>query len=468
MALRVERRDGSAGRTVLIAMIVSNRVCGAVADKWDRGLFASRWEGLVAGWCVDHFKKYGHAPGRDIEQHYDDWTQTGQDKETVGLVGTFLSGLSDEYETHKRALNPEHVLDVAARLFNKVKVNALRDSLESDMEVDDVEKAWGRIETTRRVEIGIGTGINLITDDSANDAALSETHTQDIITYPDAAGEFFRGILARDSLLGFMGKEKIGKSRFLLDMAVRGVEQKRNVAYFEVGDNSQDQLLRRYNVRIAGRPFKPETYHYPVEITDLPEGKKLPGIRRQRRSETDFLTPELGTIFRRRLEKQVGSNRFMGSCHPAKTISVNGIKSILDGWLRDVWESVDCVIIDYADILAPIDPRADRRDQINDSWVAMRSLSQAYHCLVVTATQTDSDSYNSWLLSRMNFSEDKRKYGQVNGMIGINQTDEEKGEEIYRLNPLMHRDLEYSETKCLWCAASISVGDPFVLSTFGG
>ena len=93
-----------------------------------------------------------------------------------------------------------------------------------------------------------------------------------------------------------------------------------------------------------------------------------------------------------------------------------------DGWLPDV------IVIDYADLLAAESSRTEGRDTINGTWKALRALSQELHGLVVTATQSDANSATTGLLTRANFSEDKRKFAHITGMNGLNQNNEEKKE----------------------------------------
>jgi hypothetical protein len=463
MALRVERRDGSGERSVLIGMVVSRAVLGAVAARWETNLFASRWANLVGGWAVEHYTKYHKPPGRSIEHYFDRWAESGKDKETVQLVETFLSGLSEEYERLKRTTSPDHLLDVAGRLFNRVRLQQHKEAIEGDLEVGDVEKAMERLDAFRKVELGLGSGVGVLTEETMMAAAF-ESRAVPLIEYPDALGNFFSVALARDAFVSFMGKEKIGKSFWLMDMAMRAVEQGRRTAYFEVGDNSQHQVMRRIGVRAAARPITPGRYYLPVGI-ETPDGKNLPAVDQRREVFAAGLDADGAWDAVRRLGERVGPDMLKLSCHPNSTISVRGIETILEGWERDGWLP-DCIFIDYADILAPLDNRAETRDQINANWKAMRALSQRLHCLVVTATQTDADSYDAKVLKRGNFSEDKRKYAHVTGMVGINQTDREKAEGLYRLNWVVLRELEFSESKCVWTAGCLAIGNPAIVSTF--
>ena len=123
---------------------------------------------------------------------------------------------------------------------------------------------------------------------------------------------------------------------------------------------------------------------------------------------------------------------FRLSCHPNTSISVQGIKSIIQNWAMEDWVP-DVIVIDYADILNMDHYGLEGRDKINETWKQLRALSQVYHCLVVTASQTNTGAYNTKVITKSNFSEDKRKLAHVTGMIGINSNDEEKQKGISRL-----------------------------------
>ena len=127
----------------------------------------------------------------------------------------------------------------------------------------------------------------------------------------------------------------------------------------------------------------------------------------------------------------------------------------------------DVIIIDYADILAP-EPNTGQlniRDQINSTWKALRRLSQEKHCLVIAPTQADAASYNQTLLDLRNFSEDKRKLSHVTGMLGLNQTKEEKGRGIMRLNWIVLREDNFQTDRCLYVGQCLTLGRAFSCCT---
>jgi len=96
----------------------------------------------------------------------------------------------------------------------------------------------------------------------------------------------------------------------------------------------------------------------------------------------------------------------------------------------------------------------------------MRSLSQRLHCLVLTATQTNRAAFDVRVLRREHVGGDHRKLAEVTGMVGINQSAEEKDLGLYRLNWVVQRSLDFSEDRCLWTASCLAVNDPCIHSSF--
>ena len=153
------------------------------------------------------------------------------------------------------------------------------------------------------------------------------------------------------------------------------------------------------------------------------------------------------------------------SVHPNSSINLAGVSSVLDRWELQHDFIPDIIIIDYADILAPEDPKKQTRDQVNDTWKALRRLSQERHCLVLAPTQANAASYGAETQDMGNFSEDKRKLAHVTGMLGLNQTPEEKGMGVMRLNWIALRESSFNVKRCLWVGQSLTLGRAYCCGT---
>jgi hypothetical protein len=141
------------------------------------------------------------------------------------------------------------------------------------------------------------------------------------------------------------------------------------------------------------------------------------------------------------------------------------IQDIINNWAMNDWIP-DVIVIDYADILLMNTPGLEGRDLIDSTWKQLRALSQKMHCLVVTATQGDAGAYDAKIITKKNFSGDKRKNAHVTGTIGLNQTTEEKDIGVTRLNWVILRDSPFNETKCVHVAGCLAIANPAVKSIF--
>ena len=450
---------------ILTAMIVDKHVLGRIQPRWDKDMFRSRWSNIVAQWCVKYYEKYGKAPGKAIVHLFEHWSEGNDDKEAISLIDRYLSSLSEDWVSLRKESNPDYVLDLSEKYFNEIRIIRLREALEGDLDSSDLDNALKRIDSFGRVRIDGSSGVDVFHQEEVMVKAF-EMKKDPLVVYKGALGNFFGTSLERDAFVACMAPEKGGKTFWLMDIAIRAMLQGRKVAFFEVGDLSQSQVLRRFACRTAKRPMEPGTIKYPTYIMREAESNFATVDFEEREFKTGLSLQEAIQANKKLVaKKKMKESLFKLSTHPNDSINIKEIGAILDNWERDGWIA-DVIVIDYADILAPVYGVKESRDQINATWKGMRALSQSRHCLVVTATQADANSYDVETLSRSNFSEDKRKYAHVTGMFGINRTSDEKEQGITRLNWIQLRESNFSEEKCVHVAGCLDLCNPAILSTF--
>ncbi len=294
-----------------------------------------------------------------------------------------------------------------------------------------------------------------------------------------ALGQIFDDAFIRDSFVIFTGPQKSTKSFWLEDVAWRAAKQRNRVAYFQVGDMSKHQLVRRFSSRAASWPIRStnggSSVRWPCEV-------KVPSsIRRRRGGDvTDVVVKHDTEVFKEILSGERGWKAMQDvmkknikckrsflrlSCHSMLSITVAGIRSIVEDWIAQGWVP-DVVIVDYSDNIAPSDAKEDRRHQVNDIWGQLRRLSQDFHNLVVTATQTNVKAYNKLWIDRTNFSEDNRKWNHINAAFGINSQDCERVEQVCRINCFMRREAEANSSVGPSVAACLPYCNPAVVATW--
>jgi hypothetical protein len=109
---------------------------------------------------------------------------------------------------------------------------------------------------------------------------------------------------------------------------------------------------------------------------------------------------------------------------------------------------------------------AEFRHRQDAIWKGLRGISQERHALMVTATQADANSYKQSKLNLSNFSEDKRKFGHVTAMWGLNQDPggREKQLGIMRINELVVREGLFNSQNDVVILQDLRSGRPFLES----
>ncbi len=473
--MRVEQFNSDNERSILIALINNPLVLGAVADHWQfPGLFSSPWCNDVGYWCVKHFKRYGKSPGKTIVDLFRMWASKNQDQDKIKILDRFLGSLNFD---EKPDPNVHHTLDTVGRYFNEVRRLQLADNLKNETKAGRDDKADELLAKHSRIELGEKRYVSLIQNEAAVRSIFQKVHREPLIHYPQGLGHFFRNYLRRGAFIGFMAPAKTGKTAWLVDLAYRGVCEDRRVAFFSVGDETEEQIHERFVVRMCAHPINSTNLDdsWPCRV-EIPTFLTAPAERSEknfladvsRKDETFTVPLDEETACKRMKEIDRGFNgldNFRVSVHYNLSISILGIKNIIETWAKGGWVA-DVVIIDYADNLAPVDNKEETRDRINTTWKLMRSLSMSQHVLLVTATQTKMESYKANWLTKAHFADDRRKVDQVTGFVGINVTPEEKRQGLCRLNWIVLRGGDFDETRGVYVAGCLALANPCVKSTF--
>jgi hypothetical protein len=470
--MKVERISGNVERQVLIGMIVDDAVCLRIAAKWEGEMFRSTWANIVGGWSVRYCNRYGKAPKAHLQGLFEAWVEKVTDKETVALIERFLDGLSGEYETLAREINSAYVIDLAAKHFTQIRLKQMVDRAEEDMEQGRLEEAVQGVNGFRPVELGAGESIDVLNSPTVLQQVFDDL-ARDLVIYPGALGHFFSNQLGRESFVAFLGPEKVGKTFWLMDAGWRAALQRRKVAWFAAGDMTERQMMQRFAIRAAMHPLRSKDWPceigYPLAVRRNPQEPARLQVRKEmRRFERPLVWGEawraMQEILQYRIRGKIPYLRLL--TYPNSSLSVKGIEAHLERWAKEGWVP-DVVITDYADILdeeSGMPKGYDRRHKIDASWRLQRALSEKYHCLYLTATQSDTDSYTREILGRSNFSESKTKLAHVTGMVGINQIASEKEKELYRLNWVELREGAFSERYTVGVAAALGFSNPAVKS----
>ena len=455
--MKVKRYEGGELRMVLTALVTDPLVCARVSSKWKApGLFDSEWANLVGRWCIGYFNKYDHPVGKRIQDAFNKWAAKSTDAKKVDSVERFLSVLSDEYDREDPPPS-EYILDVAGRLFNKVALQKAMEEAQDMVDNGEPFKAHSHLMNVPKIELGQGALVKVAEDYDAWRKAFDQNRNEQLITFPGTLNEFLGPVLVRESLVGVMAPDKCGKSMILWDMAYRAVRNRYRVAYFDAGDMGQDAVMQRMGCRAAKHPMKSGVYKWPTHIDE--DGT----VHYKEKHYQEGLSPQKAFRAMKKLTK--GKDLLRLSCYPNSCLDISMISTHLTDWAREGW-TADVLVVDYADILADPPNCEDVKDRIDTTWKLLRRLSQEYHCLVLTATQSNAAAYSAGqgVLRRQHFSGRKTKLAHANAIIGLNVSPEDKDRGVTRLNYIVRREGAYNESRYVTAAGCLAIYCPVMKS----
>jgi hypothetical protein len=459
-------------RRLLTAMITDAAVLAAVAPHFREGHGLSRWAALIGGWCVAHYARGKAAPGRAIEAAYRKWARSriGRgDKDSAKFIDLVLGSLSGDYEAQAgRGAS----LEEAESILSESRWRRLRCDLDQAIDAHDYERAQKAYADFRPVRFGGGDYLDVTDMTAALRDALTAASHPPLLSFHGPKGAFYGRSLDRACFVAYHGPEKRGKSTWLLDLAWLSMLHRRKVAYFESGDMTRPQLLRRLACRATRRPLYACKYRFPVAEKLVGEGKeaRLEVSHEVRQTDAVMTLQEAEDAFSDAQENwvrdEMGYLRFQ--FHPTRALTVPMIEASLEAWASAGWEA-DVVLVDYADLLgsALITKAFTAQDTIDDTWARMRALSQVRDCLVATATQCKTSAGGKANIGREDIgSYDRRKLAHTTANFVINQTPKEKKLGVTRLDWDAVRDEEGFGT--LHCAGCPQIYDPAVRAVLYG
>lgn len=213
----------------------------------------------------------------------------------------------------------------------------------------------------------------------------------------------------------WLGDSGAGKSQCLVQVGISAARQGKRVAHFQL-EGTKEQCLNRYDAAWTG------TLYQDVKIGNIPS-KKLDVtkkiIRKLKRSDIIVSSEETFN---------------------AKTLA--DIRRELKEMERK-YGKIDVIIIDYLELLEVGDghnysPGEERFRQAKLSK-GMKMLAMEFNAVVHTATQSNSIPEEQkqdpdFVLTRVNLNEDRGKCRPADVFATINQTRDEKMEEIMRIH----------------------------------
>jgi len=513
-------------RLIIIGMISSTDFLKEIHEIYSVNLIESVSAKRIATWCIEYFDQYNRAPDQDIEGIYFEKIKN-LPKDLVEDISGILSDLSEEATDTPADLT--YLIDQTRQRFTERHLFLHQEKIQNLLLKGRVKEAailavsFKPLTTTKDNSICFADEETL----EVVEKAFTEA-SEPLLHFPKQLGKFLDHFFIPASLIGIMGASKRGKTFLLLFIAELALLMGKTVAFFQAGDMSENQQVRRFCIFAAKRSdkakyceehFQPmrDCVHNQRDTCNKKERECSFGVfesftEPQIRDEitidqlkeaynenptylpcwncSEYQDNKWGAVWIKKIPKakpievkeakKIFKEHYIDrkkqlrlSSHPNGTLTKKGIDTKLDYWEKKYNFIPEIILIDYAELLE-VEEKMEERSKQNTIWKQLRNLSQTPRgeqkilpC-VIAPTQTDANSYEVNLLRRKNFSEDKRKYDHCTVMIGLNGDPKgrEKAIGIMRFNIILARDEDFDENQVCYVLQNLRRGQPILSSYF--
>lgn len=415
-------------KQILTAMITNTEFLKSIRPVYRSEFFEVGYMQKVSRWVASHYDEFKQAPGGYIQNIFEEKKAQGLEGSEAQIIETFLSNLSEEYAQGE--FNDQYLLKKARQYFKNRNYEILADKIKQTLKQNKPNQLKSILNNFKEVATQAAEWTKPFHREQV--AKYFENTDEDFLfQYPGDLGQLF-GPFQRGWLVGFMGPMKRGKSYWLQDTAFQAILNKKKTVMVSL-EMSTNVLLTRF-------------YKYTVNSEQLTKEQVMQKSGRFLRNYGD---------------------RLRMKDYPAYSASVEDIEADLQELEAVEGFIPDAIVIDYADILSDgAGSTHSERERLDAIWKKLKRMAGQRKCLVVTASQTNRASIEKANITQTDTAEDIRKLAQVDVMIGLNQTEDEKREGVMRMNIVAHRHRPFYGRRQVLVYQDLAVGNPFVDATW--
>lgn len=509
-------------RQITIGCITNTDYLKQIREEWNPLYIESQAAKTLCVWCFEYFDKHGKAPMQNIETILLKKVKRKKIKKELAeeIETSILQDLSTQYENQSNDLDV--LLSDTREYFIQRQMELHYEEVQVLLDKGEVYKAK-ELQDNFKFKIGNEDAALDFADpkiDKKIDAAF-DSNSQIVVKFDGALGTFWNDELTKGSFVSILAPEKRGKTFLLLEFLMRAYEQGKKIAFFQAGDMTEGQQIIRTAIyltqksnkeKFCGKQYIPvidcvknqiNTCNRKIRACDFgPFKEKTEEEIRNGITYEELLDAKVNNKFYKNcynclawqdnpwgavwLEEFdngktpltaheakkawkrffINNNQVKLSSHANGELSITKMNSILDMWALQGFYP-ELILADYADLIVG-QTMNEMRHSIDTVWRGMRGMSQKREALVVSPTQADAKSYLQDLLTRSNFSEDKRKLAHVTAMYGLNQ--DTKGRErklgLIRINKIVLREDGFHESDQVRVIQRLQIGKPNLGSYF--
>ena len=435
-----EKINTSNEKDFITSLIMSDKCCQILVPYIKLSYFDNEFAKIVLTWIIEYYTKFKVSPKDDIVSLYRTHHDEIQDESVRDLVAVFIQNLAD---SDININNEDYLLDKSKDFLDKKALQSYTESINACLETNDMDKAR-KIQTSfKRISPKETNEVSLFSksDKKIIQESLDKVD-EELMVLPDEMNKM-TGKLHRGDFMAILAPPKKGKSWFMLYLAVEAVRQGLNVIFVSMEMSREEVVQRLWKMMFGSKSGIVPAGNY--ETVRFVNDTLNPG-----KYKSEFfdvrVRPDSGKSVDSLQKSFTMQNQHKGDirviAYPTFGASAEEITDRIEEIASEENFVADVVIIDYADITKPIGGGSEVRNQLDLIWKHLRGFASKFHCLMISASQTNRTAWNSAKVGGESIGEDFRKIAHVCSMISMEQTPKMKKEHIMRVRNIAVRNDE--------------------------
>jgi len=378
-------RYGKTFQENLVQLMLDDRsFCDQISEVMDTNFFELKYLRVFVDKIFDYRKKYGTHPSRDTITTI---LRSDLDKEN-DLLQKQVREYYARISSNEFSLDGEqHIKDISLDFCRKQKLKEAMIksvSLIQNSSYDEISKI---INDALKLGTDNNHGYDFILD---FEKRFELKARNPISTGWELIDNISKGGLGRGELGVVIAPTGAGKSMALVHLGAMALQAGLNVVHYTL--ELQDKVVAlRYDSCITG-----------ISLTDVKEQK-------------DIVWNNVKDVKGKLIIKE----------YPTKSASTNTIKNHLEKLKRKDFR-IDMVIVDYGDLIRPINAQKEKRIELESIYEELRGLAQVYQCSLWTASQTNRSGLNAEVITMESISEAFNKCFVADFIFTISRTIKDK------------------------------------------
>ena len=369
----------------LVQLILDDRAfCDQISEVLDTNFLELKYLRLFVDKVFEYRKKYGTHPSRDTLTTI---LRTELDKENELLQKQTREYFARISANEFSVDGEQHIKDISLDFCKKQKLK------------EAMIKSVGLIQNSSYDEISkiINDALKLGTDNNHGYDFILDFEKRfhlmarnPVTTGWELIDNITKGGLGRGELGVVIAPTGAGKSMALVHLGAQALLQGLNVVHYTL--ELQDKVVAlRYDSCLTGIP-----------ISNVKDQKEIVwnGIK---------------DIKGKLIVKE----------YPTKSATTNTIKHHLEKLKRKDFK-IDLVIVDYGDLIRPINAQKEKRIELESIYEELRALAQTFNCVLWTASQTNRSGLNAEVITMESISEAFNKCFVADLIFTVSRTIKDK------------------------------------------